>query len=239
MSGQRRTLAARYLKSVDPGKPEDIRKVLKVFELVFMRLEEMAEEEDRAKASGQPSMYGAVGRESRRPLDSLLKWLRRDGFDYNDGRIVSTGHVTSFPHLITVAATADLPYLLKQLERIEASINEDPWLAIGTAKEMVETICKTILTDLGKSFDKDWDLMALFKEARKGLRLAPDDIHDQARAAETIKRLLSNLATIVQGLAELRNPYGTGHGGDPRAKGLHQRHARLAAGAASSLALFC
>ena len=114
-------------------------------------------------------MQGAVGRRrSRRPLDSLLKWLRRDGFDYNDGRIVSTGHVTSFPHLITVAATADLPYLLKQLERIEASINEDPWLAIGTAKEMVETICKTILTDLGKSFDKDWDLMALFQGGPQG-----------------------------------------------------------------------
>jgi hypothetical protein len=68
--------------------------------------------------------------------------------------------------------------------------------------------------------------------------LAPDDIHDRAKAADTIKRLLSNLATVVQGLAELRNPYGTGHGHDGRAKGLLKRHARLAAGAASTLALF-
>ena len=61
MSGQRRTLAARYLKSVDPGKPEDIRKVLKVFELVFMRLEEMAEEEDRAKGCDRRLMLNYIG----------------------------------------------------------------------------------------------------------------------------------------------------------------------------------
>ena len=54
MSGQRRTLAARYLKSVNPGKPEDIRKVLKVFELVFMRLEEVV------KTSGGSSEGGVT-----------------------------------------------------------------------------------------------------------------------------------------------------------------------------------
>ena len=40
----------------------------------------------------------------------------------------------------------------------------------------------------------------------------PEDIPEKAKAAETIKRLLSNLATITSGIAELRNSYGTGHG---------------------------
>ena len=66
----------------------------------------------------------------------------------------------------------------------------------------------------------------------------PIGAREKAKAAETIKRLLSNLATITQGVAELRNHYGTGHGKVASAKGLQPRHAKLAAGAASTLAVF-
>ncbi len=58
------------------------------------------------------------------------------------------------------------------------------------------------------------------------------------KAAETIKRLLSNLATITQGVSELRNRYGTGHGKAAGSKVLGPRHAKLAVGAASTLAVF-
>jgi len=70
------------------------------------------------------------------------------------------------------------------------------------------------------------------------LKLTPDDIPDAAKAAGTIRRLLSNLATVTQGLAELRNLYGTGHGKSATSKGLTSRHAKLAAGAATALAVF-
>ena len=59
-----------------------------------------------------------------------------------------------------------------------------------------------------------------------------------AESGESIKRLLSNLGAIGQGLGELRNLYGTGHGPDGKAKGLSARHARLATGAAATLAAF-
>ncbi|WP_232416201.1 abortive infection family protein [Methylotenera mobilis] len=76
------------------------------------------------------------------------------------------------------------------------------------------------------------------KLTSKELELTPGDIPDKSRAAETIKSLLSNLATITQGVAELRNHYGTGHGKVAGAKGLQSRHAKLAVGAASTLAVF-
>jgi hypothetical protein len=72
----------------------------------------------------------------------------------------------------------------------------------------------------------------------KELELTPDDIPEQAKARDTIKKLLMNLATITQGIAELRNSYGTGHGKLSSSKGLQPRHAKLAAGAASTLAVF-
>ena len=69
----------------------------------------------------------------RKALDRLNLRLRHDGFVYKEGKIVSLGQVPSLTHLESIAVTADFPYLLRQLERIESSIDSDPWLAIGTA----------------------------------------------------------------------------------------------------------
>jgi len=60
------------------------------------------------------------------------------------------------------------------------------------------------------------------------LDLVPEKVDDRVKAVGTIKALLGNLATVAQRMAELRNPYGTGHGKAARANGLQPRHARLA-----------
>jgi len=121
---------------------------------------------------------------------------------------------------------------------MEEAVNFDPDLAIGTAKELIEACCKTILAELQVEYSDSWKITKLVKETSKKLKITPDDIKDQAKAAETIKCLLSNLATITQGITALRNKYGTGHGHSARTKGLKPRHAKLAVGAASTLAVF-
>jgi len=78
----------------------------------------------------------------------------------------------------------------------------------------------------------------LVKQTEKELKLTPSDIPDEAKANDSIKRLLSNLATVTNGVAELRNSYGAGHGKSAKSKGLGARHAKLAVGAASTLAIF-
>ncbi|MFH1066797.1 MAG: abortive infection family protein [bacterium] len=60
----------------------------------------------------------------------------------------------------------------------------------------------------------------------------------EAKGSETIKRLLNNLATIAHGLAEIRNLYGTGHGKGGKTPAIKPRHAKLAVGAAITLATF-
>jgi hypothetical protein len=132
----------------------------------------------------------------------------------------------------------DTNYVLGQLTRMESSIDNDPSLAIGTAKELIETICKTILSERGQAIDGTPDLPKLVKQTVKELKLTPDDIPDKSKAANSIKLIFSNLATITNGIAELRNNYGTGHGKDSKTKGLGSRHAKLAVGAASTLAIF-
>jgi hypothetical protein len=127
---------------------------------------------------------------------------------------------------------------MQQITRIEAAVIHDPALAIGTAKELIETCCKTILNEREVPFSRTADIPELVKLTARNLELTPDDIPDKAKAVETIKRLLSNLATITHGVAELRNHYGTGHGKPASTKGLRPRHAKLAAGAAATLVVF-
>lgn len=136
------------------------------------------------------------------------------------------------------AKVLDAKHLTDQIRRIEAAIETDPSLAIGTAKELIETCCKTILAERGKPVSGAPDISALTKATMKELKLVPDDVPDSAKGADTIKRLLNNLGTIGISLAELRNLYGTGHGKHGKASGLSARHARLAVGSAATLAIF-
>jgi len=137
------------------------------------------------------------------------------------------------------ATKFDSEYLAGQIRRMEDSVNNDPALAIGTAKELVETCCKTILVERGVEEVSDkLDISTLTKMTLKKLKLVPEGVPNEARGADVIKRLLQNLGTIGNGLAELRGLYGTGHGKHGSASGLSTRHAKLAVGSASTLALF-
>lgn len=136
------------------------------------------------------------------------------------------------------AKSLDANHLAEQIRRMEDSVETDPSLAIGTAKELIETCCKTILSERGQEISGTPDIPTLTKATLKELNLVPEGVPNAARGADVIKRLLSNLSTIGHGLAELRGLYGTGHGQHGSTSGLTTRHAKLAVGAASTLAVF-
>lgn len=176
-------------------------------------------------------------------------FLRNDGFQLVEktrlsGKPVYIGRyvgVVGTPGITTAKESlsgADVTYVAQQITRMESAVVTDPALAIGTAKELVETCCKTILHERNIKQRDSLDLPQLVKLTSKELKLTPDNIDSEAKASDTIKKLLSNLATITNGVAELRNKYGTGHGKTATAKGLSSRHAKLAVGAASTLAVF-
>lgn len=120
------------------------------------------------------------------------------------------GPAVEFAH--EVATRIDAEYISRQVTRMEGAVDSDPDLAIGTAKEFVESICKTILDERQESYDKNDDLPILVRKTTKVLQLTPEDIDHKARGADTVKRMLMNLTTLIQGSAELRNAFGTGHG---------------------------
>lgn len=144
----------------------------------------------------------------------------------------------SLAGLRVTAASIDAVQMADQIRRMEQAVHADPALAIGTAKELVETVCKTILAERGREIPGIPDISTLSKETFKELKLVPEGIPEEARGSKAIRILLSNLGTIANNLAEIRNLYGTGHGPQGKAKGLGVRHAKLAVGAAATLTMF-
>lgn len=228
VSGQRRTLVEQYYSALDLTKAADARKLLSVFESVLSRLEDQAE----ISFSSHDKTW------SKNQLDSLSKSLRRDGYIYKNGVLCPGLSAPSLDVLNTAAIELDAEHLLRQIRTIREQIDINPGLAIGSSKELLETVCKTILSERKICFDDSSNVPKLMKLVARELQLTRDDIPDAAKGAETIKRVLSSLSSVVQGIAELRNLYGTGHGKHASSKGLQARHARLVVGAATAAASF-
>ena len=226
--GQRRTLTQGYYNGLNFSDPASARKFLNVLSVFMGNLE--------SGIAGTTSWGGDTSFQQK-TFDAFQQQLNRDGYAYRTGSILPITPSARLADAKAIAETFHAAHIGDQIRRIEASIDVDPALAIGTAKELTESCFKTILGERGIPYSKE-DLPQLGKKVFKALKLVPDDIPDAAKGANTIKVLLSNLATVVQGIAEIRGLYGTGHGKDGKTKGVSPRHARLAVGAASAIVTF-
>jgi hypothetical protein len=123
------------------------------------------------------------------------------------------------------------------LRRIEAGLATDPAAAIASSKEMVESACKIVLDDYEVAYRNSDDLLKLYKEAAKALKLNAESVPDNKKGSEAAQGTLRALVTAVQRLAELRNELGLGHGRTKASQAL-TRHARLAFNCGSAVAEF-
>ncbi len=129
-------------------------------------------------------------------------------------------------------------YIDSQIELMMKMQKDYPTEAIGKAKELIESCCKTILEYKSITIDKNWDILKLVGETTKLLKVTPKDIPETIPEAKAIKAILGNLKAIAANVAELRNSYGSGHGKSASYKGLEERHAKLAVGSSVTLVHF-
>jgi hypothetical protein len=69
-------------------------------------------------------------------------------------RQIATRLLAGGPNLTRLkeeAKVLNANYLAEQIRRLESCVEADPSLAIGTAKELIETCCKTILVERGQA----------------------------------------------------------------------------------------
>lgn len=154
----------------------------------------------------------------------------------------STGTTTPFQMVGARAAVSDGPIaeaIEQQIQAIEQALESVPDFAFDLSKTLVESVCKTVLADIGQPADPNWDGPRLLRETTNRLALLPRNHPDQKKARESVEKTIRGLLQTIQGLCELRNNYGmASHGRDGFSARLDLRQATLAAQAADTIVSF-
>ncbi|MYH63031.1 MAG: abortive infection family protein [Caldilineaceae bacterium SB0675_bin_29] len=127
----------------------------------------------------------------------------------------------------------------QHIEAIENALESVPDFAFDLSKGLVDTVCKTVLADIGQPASTSWDSPKLLRETTNRLKLLPDDNPTPAKTRDSVEKTIRGMLQTIQGLCELRNNYGmVAHGRDAFAARLGLRQATLAAQAADTIVAF-
>jgi hypothetical protein len=154
----------------------------------------------------------------------------------------STRATAPFQMVGARAAVSDGPIaeaIEQQIQAIEQALESVPDFAFDLSKTLVESVCKTVLADIGQPADPNWDGPRLLRETTNRLALLPRHHPDPKKARESVEKTIRGMLQTIQGLCELRNNYGmASHGRDGFSSRLDLRQATLAAQAADTIVSF-
>jgi hypothetical protein len=179
-----------------------------------------------------------------RIIDIVNPFIAKDGYQLGvleeiSGKRIFAGMPTVAQHGVTIDDAARVAdemasmHVARQVARMKASIVNDPSLAIGSAKEFLESIAKGILRAHSVTLTGGEAMPLLVKMARDRLELSVT-----RETEEVLKRTLAGLSNVTQGVAELRGRLGTGHGAGPETEHPSVEVARLVVGMATTLGVY-
>lgn len=213
----RRERMRRCLATLDLGDAADAQRLAAVLGDVLQKIT-------------QDTAVGWGGNDGLR--DKWLRNLREDGFKVDEATgAVRLGRVAPGAGLTEHALNAlpDPQFIHDHLRRLGDSVDTDPRLAVSTAKALIESTAKCVLTARGQTYTRGAKVPALVNAAQESLGLAPKSVSDEDRA---LRQALQSLVTLTQSVTELRNSVGIDHGAEEVPKWVRPRHARLVVGAA-------
>lgn len=140
--------------------------------------------------------------------------------------------------LASVTLALDLDTVRRDLDRALVSAEADPEDAVTAACSVVESVCKSVLTELGLPLPAVKDVQHLFKAVQEPLGLSPARKDLPNEISVDVKMVLQGLASMVQGIGALRTHAGDAHGREKGFKRIDARIARLAIHSASCAAVF-
>lgn len=127
--------------------------------------------------------------------------------------------------LVAKVQSFELDTVQRDLERALESAAGDPEAAVTAACSTVESMCRSILHELGEPLPSKQDISSLYRAVRKPLSLSPEQADLPPEIAEDIRKVLSGLVTTIEGIGALRTHGGSAHG---RTKGFRRIDARIA-----------
>jgi Abortive infection C-terminus len=138
----------------------------------------------------------------------ICEILSRYGFSYQTGGMIfgsGTGPATK--SLNDLLRAKDLPGVEKEFQRALSSVESDPPAGVTAACSLLESLFKVYLEDNGLPFPGKQTISDLFKAVRAHLGIDPSHV-----AEEDLRRILSGLISIADGIGSLRTHAGSAHG---------------------------
>jgi hypothetical protein len=112
-------------------------------------------------------------------------------------------------------------------------IQKEPKESVSAACNILESVCKIYITDEGLQMPAKQDLQSVWKVVKDSLGMNPQVIEDN-----DLRRILTGLFSIVDGIGAFRTHASTAHGAGRKSYKVLPRHARLAINSAHTLVLY-
>ena len=142
-------------------------------------------------------------------------------------------------HGARIAIAGGLLHIEEQVKGIELAVMDNPGLAFDLARTVIESACRTILTERNVGYDPNDDVPKLFKMVSNTLPFLPASASGSVEARKSLAQTLNGLYTAVQGVCELRNSCGfASHGSESPRPPLETVQAILAAETADAIVGF-
>lgn len=180
------------------------------------------------------SWYGIPSADVKMEFKSKLEAiLSRCNLTYITGGIISDGSSAPSRSLAELIKGRDIPSIDAEFNRALANVNSQPREAVSAACNILESIFKTYIADEKLDMPQKQDLQNVWKVVRADLGFDPAALED-----DDLKKILSGVLSIVDGIGAFRTHASSAHGQGRKIYNLKPRHARLAIHSAHTIALF-
>ena len=137
------------------------------------------------------------------------------------------------------AMAGGLAHIEEQVKSIEEAVVQNPSLTFDLARTLIESVCRTVLSERSVAFGVDDDLPKLFRMVNQSLPFLPVTASKEGGVRRSLKQTLGGLGTTIQGICELRNQCGfASHGSAGPRPPMEGVQALLAAQAADTIVGF-
>ncbi|MEM4168229.1 MAG: abortive infection family protein [Candidatus Caldarchaeum sp.] len=129
--------------------------------------------------------------------------------------------------------------LEEQVKALEAAVVKTPSLAFDLSCSLVESVCKTILKDVGYTNCDSLGFKDLLQAVYKRIQIIPETHVESEDIKEAVYKIINSLNEVIWGLSELRHKAGVAsHGRDAFEPPLDRLQAELVARAADAVISF-
>lgn len=220
------------------------------------RLPTLVEALERANRQGDQTILRSIIERAADPRDFLSDLERHQAvIDYLNARLsydglelqrvgssVRLGTPGRSSSVVDALANAivviDFDTVRRDLDRALTSAEQDPEDAVTSACSVVESVCRSVLIELGLPLPQKKDIQGLYQAIREPLGLTPDKPGVPDEIAGDVRTILGGLNSIVNGVGSLRTHGGDAHGRERGYRRIDSRIARLAIHSASTVSLF-